>query len=236
VSVVLLVTGTDTGVGKTYVACALARAAVAAGLRVAVRKPAETGCEPDADGRLVAPDAEALRAAAGAAEPLDAVCSFRLPDPLAPAVAARRAGVAIDVPELVAACRQRAVGVDLLLVEGAGGLMVPLAGRTTYLDLARDLGARLLVVVGARLGAINHTLLTLWAAESAGVPVAGYVVNHFTSPHDVPGTDHLATQTLATTLRELTDVPLLAEIAHGADASAALAATVRALSGAQAAR
>jgi dethiobiotin synthetase len=211
---ILLVTGTDTGVGKTYVACGVLRAARAAGLRVAARKPAETGCEPDeadAAGELVAIDARALHAAAGADEPLDAVCAVRLPDPLAPAVAARRAGVTIDVARIVAGCRARADEVDLLLVEGAGGLLVPIVDRYAYADLARDLGARLLVVVGARLGAINQALLTLEAAERRGLDVAGYVVNRVCPERD------LAIDTLATTLRELTDVPLLAEIVHGSD-------------------
>src|SRR5690606_26621531 len=123
--VIFLVTGTDTGVGKTYVACGLARAAVAAGLRVAVRKPAETGCASDASGRLVPQDALALRdAAAGAnggahasVEPLDEVCALALAEPLAPAVAAQRAGQTLDVGALVAAYRRRAAEVDLLLVE-----------------------------------------------------------------------------------------------------------------------
>lgn len=217
---IVLVTGTDTGVGKTHVACGVLRAARAAGLRVAARKPAETGCDADADGDLVALDARALHAAAGADEPLHLVCPVRLPDPLAPAVAARRAGLAIDVGEMVAACRRRAAQVDLLLVEGAGGLLVPIVDRFTYADLARDLGARLLVVVGARLGAINHTLLTLEVAARRGLAVAGYVVNHVCAGRD------LATDTLAASLRELTDVPCLAEVAHASDAAASLSAPV----------
>jgi dethiobiotin synthetase len=154
------------------------------------------------------------------------VCAVRLAEPLAPAVAAARAGVTVDVPGLVAAYRRRAAEVDMLLVEGAGGLLVPLAGRTTFLDLARALAARLVVVVAARLGAINHTLLTLRAAEAAGVAVAGYVVN------DVAGAVHardLAARTLAPTLRELTDVPCLAEIGYRDDGATALAGVVRAL-------
>jgi dethiobiotin synthetase len=210
---ILLVTGTDTGVGKTYVSCGLLRAAREAGLRVAARKPAETGCAPGADGERVGADAVALHAAAGAAEPLDAVCPIRLSDPLAPAVAARRAAVTIDPEAIVESCLRRAAEVDLLLVAGAGGLLVPLAGRSSYADLARDLGARLVVVVGARLGAINHALLTLEVAARRGIAVVGYVVNHVSVTRD------LATDTLAATLRELTDVPLLAEIAHGDDAA-----------------
>ena len=217
---ILLVTGTDTGVGKTYVSCGLLRAARTQGLRVAARKPAETGCEPDARGALVAADAVALRDAAGGDETLDAVCAIRLPDPLAPAFAARRAGVAIDVAAIAAECRRRAAEVDLLLVEGAGGLLVPIVERYTYADLARDLDARLLVVVGARLGAINQALLTLEAAARRELDVAGYVVNHICAARD------LAIDTLAASLRELTDVAPLAEIPHGADASSVLRGVV----------
>jgi dethiobiotin synthetase len=208
---VLVVTGTDTGVGKTWVSCGVLRAARAAGLRVAARKPAETGCDPDASGRLVGADAVALHAAADADEPLDAVCPIRLPDPLAPSFAARRAGVTIDARDVAASCRGRARDVELLLVEGAGGLLVPLAGRFTFADLARELDARLLLVVGARLGAINHALLSLEVASARGIGVAGVVVNHFSASRD------LATDTLVDSLRELTDVPLLAEVGHGDD-------------------
>jgi dethiobiotin synthetase len=217
---VLLVTGTDTGVGKTWVSCGVLRAARAAGLRVAARKPAETGCDPDAGGELVGVDAVALRAAAGGDEPIDAVCPVRLPDPLAPSFAARRAGVAIDVGATVLACRSRARDVELLLVEGAGGLLVPLAERYTFADLARELGARLLLVVGARLGAINHALLSLEVAAARGLPVAGFVINHFSATID------LATETLAASLRELTDVPLIAEVGYRADPAPLLAGDV----------
>lgn len=222
---VLLVTGTDTGVGKTWVSCGVLRAARAAGLRVAARKPAETGCDPDEHGDLVGIDAVALHAAAGADEPLDAVCPVRLPAPLAPSFAARRAGVTIDVRATVAACRNRARDVDLLLVEGAGGLLVPLVERYTFADLAHELGARLLLVVGARLGAINHALLSLEVAAARGLPVAGFVVNHFSTTND------LATGTLASSLRELTDVPLLAEVGHGADPASLLGGVLRRLHG-----
>lgn len=223
---VLLVTGTDTGVGKTWISCGVLRAARAVGLRVAARKPAETGCDPDASGALVGADAVALHAAAGAGEPVEAVCPIRLPDPLAPSFAARRANVTIDPRDVVASCRARAAEVDLLLVEGAGGLLVPIAGRYAFADLARELGARLLLVVGARLGAINHALLSLEAASARGIPVAGFVVNHFATVRD------LATDTLADSLRELTDVPLLAEIGHGIDPASVLpAGVVRRLAG-----
>jgi dethiobiotin synthetase len=223
---VLLVSGTDTGVGKTWVSCGVLRTARAAGLRVAARKPAETGCDPDASGNLVGSDAVALHAAAGGEEPVDAVCPIRLPDPLAPAFAARRAGVTIDVRDVVASCSARAREVDLLLVEGAGGLLVPLVDRYAFADLARELEARLLLVVGARLGAINHAMLSLEVAAARDIPVVGSIVNHFSTTVD------LATETLAASLRELTDVPLLAEIGHGVDPASVLRPeTIRSLTG-----
>lgn len=228
---IVLITGTDTGVGKTHVACGLARALRAAGRSVAVRKPAETGCSPQggvaaaasepaagSSAELVPADALALREAAGSQEPLAAICPVRLAEPLAPAVAARRAGIEIDVAALVRSCRERAGEVDVLLVEGAGGLLVPLHGRYGYADLARDLGARLLIVVGARLGAINHALLTVEAARTRGIDVLGLVVDHLAPRGD------LATETLAATLRELADVPVVGEVRFGAEAPAGLVA------------
>jgi dethiobiotin synthetase len=191
----------------------MARAWRAAGGTLAVRKPAETGCEMRGT-ELHPADAAALRDAAGAAESLEDVCALRLPDPLAPAVAAERAGVRLDLPRLVLDYRARAASVDLLLVEGAGGLLVPLDGRYTYADLARDLGAQLVLVVGVRLGAINHALLTLEVARARALPVVGWIANHFASD------DSLAARTLSATLCQLTDAPMLAEVGHGADAAA----------------
>jgi dethiobiotin synthetase len=232
---VVLVTGTDTGVGKTHVACALARALRAAGRSVGVRKPAETGCAPAAGAsagdvpafgmELFPADAAALAEAAGGGEALARVCPHRFAEPLAPAVAAQRAGVGIDVAGLVAEMRARANEVDVLLVEGAGGLLVPLARDTTFADVAVALGAELVLVVGARLGAINHALLTIEAARSRGLAVAGVVVNHFAAGRD------LATDTLQATLADLLRgrVATLASVAHGDDGVRRLAALAVAL-------
>lgn len=217
---VVLVTGTDTGVGKTWVGCGLVRALCAAGRRVAVRKPAETGCV-QRDGELFPADAAALREAAGEAESLAEVCAIRFEEPLAPAVAASRAGVAIDPAAVASEITAAAGRVDVVVVEGAGGLLVPLAGRYAYADLARDVGAKLVVVAAARLGAINHTLLTLEVAAARGLAIAGLVVNHVAAEED------LATRTLATTLRSLTDCAILAEVRHGEDPALSLAAACR---------
>jgi dethiobiotin synthetase len=163
-----LVTGTDTGVGKTVAAAALAHRARGAGLRVRYVKPVQTGVRPGAPG-----DADFVRAAAD----VDARELLRLPEPLAPAVAAERAGRPIDGAALAAEARRLAEGIDLLLVEGAGGLLVPLDARWTVADLAASLGAELVVVVRPGLGTLNHTALTLEAARARGLPVAGLVVS-----------------------------------------------------------
>jgi dethiobiotin synthetase len=216
----LFVTGTDTGVGKTVVSTVIAAALAARGCRVGVVKPVETGCR-SAGGTLVPVDALALAAAAGDPAPLEIVCPYRLPDPLAPALAAERAGVAIDVDALAEHVRRRAAGVDVLLVEGAGGLLVPLTRRESFADLARRLDARLLVVVGSRLGAINHALLTLEVLTTRGLTLAGYVVNRL-GPRD-----DLVVATNEDLLRSLTPARCLGTLPWTPDA-AELLATLRA--------
>jgi len=164
--VIRFVTGTDTGVGKTAASAALAVAEQAAGRKVAYFKPVQTGLAPGEPG-----DA-AFVAAAGVA----ASEGIRLAEPLAPAVAAERAGTAIDVDALVAQAVALAATVDVLLVEGAGGLLVPLAGELTMADLAARLSAEVVIVTRPSLGTLNHTALTLEAARGRGLPVAGLVV------------------------------------------------------------
>jgi dethiobiotin synthetase len=172
-----LVTGTDTGIGKTTLASAIAAAIRRRGRDVGVIKPVETGCQPDLDGVLVPADALQLRWAAQRDDPLDRVCPYRFRAPLAPSVAARREGVTLDLAEVAERVRTTIAGCELALVEGAGGLLVPLTDSATFADLARVCGLRVLVVVGNRLGAINHARLTLDCARAAGLHVAGYVVN-----------------------------------------------------------
>jgi dethiobiotin synthetase len=170
----LLITGTDTGIGKTWVARALSHALVAAGRRVVAVKPVETGCDP-AGSHLE--DGALLAAATGQAEPRAAL--FRFAAPVAPALAAEREGQDIDLDALVLQIEALSEGADVLLVEGAGGLLAPITWEWTVVDLARSLGAAALVVSADRLGTINHTQLTLSALELAGIPVAGVV---FTAP------------------------------------------------------
>ena len=224
----LLVTGTDTGVGKTLVSAAIAAALGARGARVAVAKPIETGCALVA-GTRYPEDAVTLAAAAATTDPLEVVCPYRFADPLAPMLAAAREGTTIDVATLLGTLAARAAAADVLLIEGAGGLLVPLTATTTYADVARALDASVLLVVGSRLGAINHARLSLEALAARGLCVVGYVVNRL-APDGDP-----AAETNAALLRSLTSVRCLGELPRLADASATLRA-LRDGTGAAAAR
>src|SRR5262249_24369338 len=155
--------------GKTFVACALAYALRERGRTVAVMKPVETGVG------SVPEDALRLRAAAADPAALDDVCPYRLRAPLAPTVAARAEGVTIDLARLESQLRRRRTAADVLLVEGAGGLLVPITDGITYADLAARLGLPLLVVAANRLGTVNHCALTARVAESAGLTTIGFV-------------------------------------------------------------
>jgi len=167
----LAVTGTDTGVGKTTVACALAGLLREVGRRVGVLKPVETGCE----GKELAPaDGLALAAAAGidfdeGPVSLADVVPWRFPDPLAPEEAARATGARISVDRIYQAMDRWTGRAELTLVETAGGLMVPINERFTFADLLLGLELPVLLVAANRLGVINHTLLTVEALERRGL-------------------------------------------------------------------
>ena len=203
----LLITGTDTGVGKTLVTCGLAASLVDRGKRVAVMKPAETGCEESA-GALHGSDASLLAFFSNCSLPLDELCPYRFAPPLAPSVAAELEGVSIRPERLVTLFRRMSERHDVVLVEGAGGLLVPLADQYTFADLARDLEVPILVVVGSKLGALNHTLLTLSYIQNSSLPLKGYILNH------TAAASNEATRTNAETLRKLTDVPCLGCLPH----------------------
>lgn len=200
---VLFITGTDTGVGKTFVGCALASALRARGLRVGVMKPVETGVvrEPE--------DALALRAAAGDPSPLDDVCPYRLRAPLAPAVATRLEGVTLDVERLIALVQRRTREADVLLVEGAGGLLVPVLGSVTWAEIAARLALPLLIVAANRLGTVNHCALTARVAAAAGLRVRGFVLSQPARVSDE------SAATNADTIAVLTGVPVLVALDHG---------------------
>ena len=171
------VTGTDTGIGKTVVSCALAARARQLGLRVSAMKPIESGVvERRVSESGLASDADRLRAACGSTLPLSVVRPYALEEPLAPMIAAARTGVQIDIAVLDAALAQVEQDADVVLVEGAGGLLVPIDLRVSYLDLLARWQLPLLLVAGNKLGVLNHVLLTVRAAETAGVPVRAIVL------------------------------------------------------------
>lgn len=162
------VTGTDTGIGKTLAAAVLCRAEREAGRTVLYAKPVQTGLE-----RAQAGDAAFVAAAAK----VPVIECLRFPEPLAPAVAAERAGKVIDVGALLNDLEKASDGFDRVVVEGAGGLLVPLWEEVTMADLAAGLGAGLVVVTRPGLGTLNHTALTIEAANSRGLPVDGLVIS-----------------------------------------------------------
>ncbi|HXF32452.1 MAG TPA: dethiobiotin synthase [Solirubrobacterales bacterium] len=183
----VFVTGTSTEVGKTVVAAALARTLAGEGKGVAVFKPAVTGAEefPDYDetaarGATSAanlPDPALLRVASGSAQTDDEIAPYRFGPPMSPHLAAGLAGVEIDPERVVKAARAAAADTDAIVVEGVGGLLVPLSPTWTVRSFAVELGYPLVVVSPPGLGAINHTLLTVESARSVGLKVAAIVIN-----------------------------------------------------------
>ena len=169
------VTGTDTGVGKTFVTAAIARRARELGKRVFAFKPIETGCE-QASG-LVGGDQEILCAAAGEWQEGTLRGVYQLARPLAPLLAAQADSVEIDLARIEAVVRKGSDNVNLVLVEGAGGWRVPITRDEDMSVLARRLEAPLIVVARAGLGTINHTLLTVEAIERDGCTIAAVVLS-----------------------------------------------------------
>jgi dethiobiotin synthetase len=204
----LFITGTDTEVGKTYVGALIARALVKKGFRVGVYKPAASGCRREGE-RLVSDDAVQLWEAAGRPGPLEKVCPQCFSTPLAPHLAARAEGKEVDVELLRSGLEYWRGRSDVVLVEGAGGLLSPISDSECAFDLARDFGFPLVIVARNVLGVINHTLLMLHAARTlhGGLPVAGIILNHPAPPGD--------DRSLATNAQEIQrhgQAPILVEV------------------------
>jgi len=169
----VFVTGTDTGVGKTVVACALLRGLRARGIDVGAMKPVETGVS--ALGPL---DALSLRAAAAVDDPLEEVCPERFALPAAPRVAAAREGRTVDLTRIESCFDALSARHSFLVVEGAGGLLVPVTAGVDMAELVRRLALPLLLVSRGALGAINHTRLSLEAVAARGLGLVGVVISH----------------------------------------------------------
>jgi dethiobiotin synthetase len=170
------ITGTDTGVGKTLVACALLHALAAAGLRVVGMKPVAAGAARGAVG-LLNEDVAQLRAASSVKAELALVNPYCFEPAIAPHIAAAQTGVTIDLVRIAQAYAQLAAAADTVIVEGVGGFCVPLNGHEDAADLAQYLGLPVILVVGVRLGCMNHALLTAHAVRARGLRLGGWIAN-----------------------------------------------------------
>jgi dethiobiotin synthetase len=208
----IFVTATDTGAGKTLVSCGFIRALRATGQRVAGMKPVAAGCEQTSDG-LVSDDASLLAAASGLGAPIDLVNPYRFLPAIAPHVAAAEAGQRIELRRIEAACHALGRLADSVVVEGVGGLRVPLNEEEDVADLARLLRLPVVLVVGMRLGCLNHALLTAEAIDRCELPFCGWVANHVDAAMAMPDKNVDA-------LRSRLRVPLLGRVPFLASAAA----------------
>ncbi|HLP98865.1 MAG TPA: dethiobiotin synthase [Sideroxyarcus sp.] len=204
------ITGTDTGVGKTLVSCALLHAYAAQGKQVAGLKPVAAGCGEDEQND----DAKALRAASTMPLTYGQVNPYCFPHAIAPHLAARHAGARIDFARIMASYRELAGQADEVIVEGAGGFCVPLNEKQDSVDLAVQLALPVILVVGMRLGCLNHALLTVRAIAASQLACAGWVAN-------VLDADMPALQENIDALRERITAPLLGVIPYQVQPSAA---------------
>ncbi|UCD35301.1 MAG: dethiobiotin synthase [Nitrospiraceae bacterium] len=205
----IFITGTDTGVGKTFIAEGLIRAMRKRGTSVCPMKPVETGC-PVKEGMLVPGDALRLMKASGIQEPLNLINPYRFRRPLAPAVAAGADGVRIRKGNIISAYHLLSRRYSRVLIEGAGGIMVPLSGRYLFLDLVTDLGVPVLIVARPGLGTVNHTLLTVDALRHKGALVIGVVLNAA-----VPLGRDPSVKDNPAVIEKLGRVPVLGVVPHG---------------------
>lgn len=202
----IFVAGTDTGVGKTHVAASLVRALRAAGVRASGMKPIAAGIDAGADCNA---DVAALAEADGLDLPLRARNPYAFADPIAPHLAARDTGITIELAAIAAAWRQVERFADVAVVEGAGGVRVPIGPQLDMLDVARRLRLPVLLVVGVRLGCLNHAQLASDAVAARGLALAGWVANRI-DPSMLRADDNVAE------LARLLPAPMVADVAFGA--------------------
>jgi dethiobiotin synthetase len=207
----VFVTATDTEVGKTAVAGAVAAALARAGRKVGVFKPVASGCRKvGLPARLVSDDGQFLAACSRTAQPDDLIVPIRLAPALAPNVAARRSGRAIDLEAVFAAYRQSVADSETMVVEGVGGLLCPITDEFWVIHLARLCRLPLVIVARPDLGTINHTLLTIHAARAAGLDVAGVIVNRVPADNPLVDDAAVAVETNPAQIAALSGAPVLA--------------------------
>lgn len=200
------ITGTDTGCGKTRIACALLQACRQQGLRTLAIKPVASGCERRGE-RLVNEDALALMAAADVPLSYEEVNPCALALPASPQLAAAEMGVTIDMGKLAAHCNALRRQADVMIVEGVGGWRVPLSEQHTVADLALGLELPVILVVGIKLGCLNHALLSAEAIAADGAALAGWVANRLDPAC-------LMADGIISTLRKKISAPLLGVMPH----------------------
>jgi dethiobiotin synthetase len=210
------VTGTDTAVGKTLIACALLHAFAARGLAAVGMKPVACGAEPAA-GALVFDDVERLIVAGNVTAPRRHVNPYCFAPPIAPHIAAARAGVAIELDRIEESFRVLAARAQVVIVEGVGGFRVPLGTDTDTAQLAARLALPVVLVVGVRLGCLNHALLTAESIAAHGLKLAGWVANHVDPRMEAADENVRALEALMT-------APMLARVAFSAVPQAAVIA------------
>lgn len=171
------VMGTDTEVGKTYVASQIIRKFVADGVKTIGMKPVASGCELNAQAQWVNEDVLSLTNASNVSAPIDLINPYRFIPAIAPHLAAQAANVALDLDKIVASYQALAQRAQIVIVEAAGGFLVPINATQTMADLACQLNLPIILVVGMRLGCINHALLTVEAIKARGLTLAGWVAN-----------------------------------------------------------
>ena len=209
------VTGTDTGVGKTLISCALLHAFAAQGKRVVGMKPVAAGCDEDD----LNEDVKQLRAASNILASLGQINPYSFFHPVAPHIAAHNAGVQINLERILESYRELATQAEVVIVEGAGGFQVPLNDTQDSADLAAALGLPVILVVGMRLGCLNHALLTTRAIKASGLTCAGWVAN-------VTAADMAALDENIQALQQRIDAPLLGVIQHQAQPDARSVSTL----------
>jgi dethiobiotin synthetase len=202
----LFITGTDTEVGKTVVARVIVRSLAATGVRVAVMKPVAAGSVMTSDGPR-SEDALGLMADSNVVMPYATVNPYCLPAPVSPHLAAREVGVSIELPRLQECFASLSAGADYVIVEGAGGWLAPLNDEQFIADLAALLALPVVLVVGLRLGCLNHALLTVAAIRQRGLVLGGWIANHID-----PGFSRVS-DNLATLARHI-GMPPIATVAH----------------------
>jgi dethiobiotin synthetase len=206
----ILITGTDTGAGKTVVACLLGKRLLREGVAVLPLKPVESGCAPGADGRPFPADAAMLRDAFAPELSLSSVCLYPLSAVLSPHLAARVQGVSVDPLQIRQTITSAAEAADVVLIEGAGGVTVELGEGYSFADLARDLSLPVLIVSGNRLGVLNHLQLTMRYLQSEAIPLFGVILNDVT-PEAFP-----ARESNEAEVRRITGNHYLGRVPYGA--------------------